>query len=142
MFEEEAKEALDLFEKLGEKFLHTETIPFGKHRNTRWVNIPAGYLSWLANESKLWSPIVQAELARRGTSIQYTVDIRGHAIDRASQRLWKLWLNTRKSKDEGLHSWLQRMFDEAVPSLKGSKPDVFVDRHIKFYVKWGSFIQL
>ena len=40
------------------------------------------------------------------------INLSGHAIDRASQRLWMRWSASREI-DEGLHSWLQRMADKA-----------------------------
>lgn len=43
-------------------------MPFGKHKNTRWGDIPADYLSWMTRQSDMDADVVwcaQQELARR-----------------------------------------------------------------------------
>lgn len=119
---------------------HNLIVDFGKHRGKRWTRVPVSYLKWLINEGTQYSKIAQAELDRRGTTIDIEVEISGHAIDRASLNCRRNWHNTKKNKDEGLHSWLHRMSVEALASVEGIK---FDDREkieykkIQFAFKFG-----
>lgn len=44
-----------------------------------------------------------------------SVDVRAHAIDRASQRCIDKWQKTRR-RGEGLHAWTVRLSGEAIAS--------------------------
>lgn len=91
------------------------TIPFGKHKGTLVTRLPLSYLRWLANEVKMdeeWKTLAKAELERRGTALP-TLELSGHAIDRASLRCRKTWHETR-GEEEGLYSWLMRVAGEAL----------------------------
>lgn len=91
---------------------HGLTIDFGKHKGELFTRLPVSYLRWMVNErSKQWE-IAQAEFERRGDTMPQ-VELSGHAIDRASLRVRKIWHETRND-DEGLYSWLQRMTLEAL----------------------------
>lgn len=54
----------------------------------------------------------RAEMRRRGMTV-YGLEVTAHAVDRASLRLPKHFLDTRK-REEGLHAWLGRMAEEAL----------------------------
>lgn len=88
---------------------HGLTIDFGKHKGELWTRVPVSYLSWLANhiEENENILIARSELKRRGTTYQ-SIEISGHAVDRASMSCWKEWRRTKEEK-EGLNSWLIRM---------------------------------
>lgn len=92
---------------------HNLIVDFGKHKGERWTRIPVGYLKWLINEGTQYSDIAKAELKRRGTILEYDMEISSHAVDRASTACIKRWEKTRK-KGEGLHSWLVRMSKAAI----------------------------
>jgi uncharacterized protein (DUF3820 family) len=97
---------------------HNLRIGFGKHKGELWTRVPVSYLKWLVNTpappgySGDGAKIAAAELARRGTATP-TIEVSGHAIDRASLNCRKSWHQTSK-KDEGIHAWLCRMADEAL----------------------------
>ena len=91
---------------------HNLIVDFGRHSGQPWTRVPISYLKWLANTpSHRAHDIAKAELDRRGTTTP-TLDVSGHAIDRASLTLRKTWHETSK-EDEGLHAWLCRMAAEA-----------------------------
>lgn len=93
---------------------HNVRIPFGKHKDELFTRLPRSYLRWLANEQKMesqWKTLAKSELDRRGTTMP-TLEISGHAVDRASLRCRKIWHESR-GEEEGIHSWLQRMAMEA-----------------------------
>lgn len=96
---------------------HNVRIDFGKHKGELVTRLPLSYLRWMINEGTRMSDYARAELDRRGGEIP-TVEVSGHAIDRASLRVRKIWHETRK-KDEGLYSWLMRITLEALD--KGEK---------------------
>jgi hypothetical protein len=97
---------------------HNLICEFGKHKGERWTRIPVSYLKWVANEKgHNCGAIARAELARRG-SVTPTIEVSGHAIDRASLNCRHLWHATR-GDEEGLHAWLCRLAQEAL--LKGEK---------------------
>ena len=91
---------------------HGLEIGFGRHKGTLFTRVPASYLRWMVNERSQEWEIAQAEIDRRGHSLP-EVELSGHAIDSASFRVLKVWESTR-TKDEGLHSWLERMVLEAI----------------------------
>ncbi len=95
---------------------HHLTVGFGKHQGELWTRVPVSYLKWLVNSPpKPGSDareIAQAELARRGTTTP-TLEVSGHAIDRASLTCRAIWHQTALSPQEGLHAWLCRVAAEA-----------------------------
>lgn len=105
--------------QIAEDKLHTFVMPNGKHKGTRLVRVPVGYLLWMVNTDHSLKSWAEAELKRRGTTLP-TVDVSGHAIDRASQKCLKRWHLTRDG-DEGLYHWLCRMSAEALE--KGAKDE-------------------
>ena len=99
-------------------------LTFGKHEGTPITRVPVSYLRWMVNNNTRQADQARVELKRRGSTFP-RLEISGHAIDRASQRLLETWQSKRK-KGEGLHSWLVRMVEKA---LKGG---VVSDGKIKF----------
>ena len=93
-------------------------IHFGKHKGELYTRLPVSYLKWMVNIRHQQSGIAQAELDRRGT-VTPELDVSGHAIDRASQRLLEYWKASRVD-EEGLHAWLCRM---AAMALRLGKRD-------------------
>jgi hypothetical protein len=106
---------------------HHLRIPFGRHKGELWTRVPVSYLKWLVNTKAEAAPIAQAELERRGTTLERQVEISGHAIDRASTRLLGKWQATRLHDNEGLHAWLHRLATQALQY--GEKEDEW---HYKF----------
>ena len=110
---------------------HGLEIDFGKHKGCLWTRVPVDYLLWLVNQPGETENknIAQAELNRRGTKPP-SMDISGHAIDRASMQLWKDYFRERQ-KGEGLYRWLQRKAEHALEhgERKGEK---IIDGNIKF----------
>ena len=95
---------------------HGLVCDFGKHNGELWTRVPVGYLLWMTNQSDMADgrkQIAQSELNRRGT-VRPTIDVSGHAIDRASLRFRKTWHETATNKDEGLHAWLCRVATESL----------------------------
>lgn len=92
---------------------HGIKMTFGKHKGTLITRIPLGYLRWMVNENAPMADMAKAELERRGNTDFPKVEVSGHAIDRASLRVQKVWRKTMLD-DEGLHAWLQRMTLEAL----------------------------
>lgn len=91
---------------------HGMRIGFGKHEGELYTRVPVGYLKWMVNAASRECEIAQAELDRRGTTTP-ELDISGHAIDSASNRLLSEWKSGRGDK-EGLHSWLVRISTDAL----------------------------
>lgn len=97
-------------------------LNFGKYVGELITRVPVGYLLWIVNNDAPMVDYASAELERRGTTFP-KIGISGHAVDRASLRLfWKHYLPTRKS-GEGLNSWLIRTSEQALSkgSRNGSK---------------------
>ena len=101
---------------------HNLVCDFGKHKGELWTRIPVSYLKWLVNtparDGSTAPAIAAAELNRRGT-VTPTIEVSGHAIDRASLNCRKIWHETALNEEEGLHAWLCRMATEALE--KGEK---------------------
>lgn len=94
---------------------HSLTIPFGKHFGVRLVNLPVSYVKWLANENvPAWTNYARAELRRRGT-VTPTVEVSGHAIDRASLLCRVIWHRHYDGREKcGLHAWLVEIAEAAI----------------------------
>lgn len=93
-------------------------IDFGKFAGTPWPRIPVAYLRWMINSAHPQAATAKAEIKRRGTVLP-TMEITGHAIDRASTMFINKWRISRYP-DEGLHSWLHRIAETA---LKANQRD-------------------
>lgn len=86
----------------------------GRHNGELLTRVPVSYVKWLANTpSHREHALAKAELARRGT-VTPSLEVSGHAIDRASLTCRKTWHQTALSPEEGLHAWLCRMAAEAL----------------------------
>ena len=99
---------------------HRIICDFGKHKGIPYTRIPVSYLKWMVCETKLPQTrrfIAQAELDRRGT-VTPTMDISGHAIDRASTKLWQMFLS-RPDKDTGIYTWLEGLARDALSNGVG-----------------------
>lgn len=94
--------------------MNEEFLDFGKHKGERWTRVPISYLKWLINADTQYVDKAKEELERRGSVIEYDLEISGHAIDRASLKCRKQWYMYRKDKKEGIHSWLYRIAKEAL----------------------------
>ena len=108
---------------------HNLVCDFGRHAGELYTRIPISYLRWMVNNGHSKASIAQAELDRRGTTVP-TLEISGHAIDRASQKLLTVWQESREG-DEGLHSWLHRNAEIAL-----SAGDYDGDNRIYGKIKW------
>lgn len=91
---------------------HGVTVNFGKHKGELITRLPISYIKWMINNDTPMADYAKAELERRGDTLP-KVEISGHAIDKASLRVRKIWHDTR-GDDEGLYSWLQRITLEAM----------------------------
>lgn len=101
---------------------HDAVIEFGKHSGQRVTRLPVSYLKWaiVGNVSRPTTTksgtypffqVAMAEIKRRGERMS-DIDVSAHAIDRLSLRYRKVWHETAV-KEEGLHSWAQRIAKEA-----------------------------
>lgn len=99
--------------------MHHRRVHFGKHKGELWTRVPISYLKWCANQLRGDAyNLACLELERRGaTSDHHDVELSGHAIDRASIRLYRNWLENRRDDTEGLHSWLARTAQTAYDAL-------------------------
>ncbi len=117
---------------------HGLILAFGKHKGELWTRVPISYISWLANkkEDSEVVRIARAEQKRRGTTYP-TIEISGHAIDRASFHCLYFWRRSA-NRDEGLNSWLIRKSNEA--REKGELRDgKYVYEDMKFVFEEGEF---
>lgn len=117
---------------------HGVTLPFGTHKGKLLTRVPVGYLRWMSNEpsmSETWRELAKAEFSRRGDTFP-KVEISGHAIDKASLRVRKIWHSDR-TEEEGLYSWLQRVTLEAVESGERLPNGKIKHKGMKFVVETG-----
>jgi hypothetical protein len=123
--------------KLTEINPHGVKMEFGKHKGELITRVPVSYLKWMINEKTLQWAIAKAEFERRGDTMP-KVELSGHAIDNASLRVVKIWLQTSEP-DEGLYSWLQRMTLEAIEHghETGGGFGVVVHKGMKFCIVDG-----
>lgn len=116
---------------MGKIDTHNKIVNFGKHKGERWTRVPVSYLKWLANEtSGQKKEMAMAELKRRGTTTPETLELSHHSIDRASQ-ITKRW------KNRGVCSWLQRIGEEALDKADGKESIIF--RDFKFVFSYGNY---
>ena len=102
-----------------EQNTHGQLVTFGKYKGERWTRIPVSYLKWLANESDMWRGMAMSELKRRGTTLEWKIEVSGHALDRASLNCRRIWHQTSE-EGEGIHAWLARTATEALDA-RGNK---------------------
>lgn len=96
-----------------EQELHDFVMDFGVHKGKRLVHVPVGYLLWMVNNKTNHAALADRELARRG-SVKPSLDVSGHAIDRASLLCRRLWHEDRLKTGRGLHAWLCAVAAEAL----------------------------
>jgi hypothetical protein len=96
---------------------HGMIVDFGRYKGKLYTRIPVSYLKWMVHSCHHHSDVARSEMERRGT-VTPTIEISGHAIDSASLRFGKLWRETAKNDNEGLHAWLVRMCEEALTQSK------------------------
>lgn len=108
---------------------HNLICDFGKYTGILYTRIPVSYLMWMINIKHEKANIAKAELKRRGTILP-TLDISGHAIDRASLKCQYLWKEDRK-ENEGLYSWLIRISMEALSKFKLDKDSCIFYKKMK-----------
>jgi hypothetical protein len=112
---------------------HNLIVDFGKHKGELYTRLPVSYLFWMTNANHSRADIAKAELERRGTVLP-TLDISGHAIDRASLSCRKIWHQT-KQENEGLHAWLVRITTEAIAENKQDKSGRYCYNGMRFAVE-------
>lgn len=74
-------------------------------------------LKRIAESSHLSAKFAKAELLRRGHT-DIPIEISDHAIDSASSRYWKVWVQKRRAQ-QGILSWLK---EEAVKAYRDGVP--------------------
>lgn len=87
--------------------------PKGKEPGMLITRVPVDYLQWMCDVGHQDAAYARAELDRRGTTFP-EIKVSGHAIDRASLSCRKIWHQTAKDANEGLHAWLHRVSLEAL----------------------------
>jgi Putative quorum-sensing-regulated virulence factor len=90
---------------------HGYRLAFGKYNGRLITRVPLQYLSWMINQNTQGQEHARAEMIRRGTTLP-TLQISGHALDRASLQCLGVYLQSRRD-NEGIHAWLMRMALEA-----------------------------
>lgn len=104
---------------------HGLTIPCGKFAGELYTRLTVSYLRWMVSSRHQYAATAQAELDRRGT-LNPTLDVSGHAVDRAScSYALEIWKATRLP-DEGLHSWLHRIAGIALLHVEPRREGVYV----------------
>ena len=103
-----------------------------RHGGKLITRVPVSYLKWMVNISHTEAKYAKAELERRGTTTP-TLDLSGHAIDRASMNCLDQWRRCR-NKDEGIYSWLVRMAQEALEA-KDMHKGKFVHQGMMFAIE-------
>lgn len=92
-------------------------MPFGKYKGTLITRVPPGYLRWMISTESPFAEHARNEIHRRGT-IEPSIEVTSHAIDRASLRIMDRYLSDRK-ENEGLASWIARTCETALDSIEG-----------------------
>lgn len=116
---------------------HGIVVDFGKHAGTLYTRVPVSYLKWMVQKGHSKADIARAELDRRGT-VTPEIDVSGHAIDSASNRLLGLWTGT-KHNGEGLHAWLCRMALAAFKSGPLNEENCIVHNGVKWVFEPGEW---
>lgn len=87
-------------------------LPCGKHAGQPITRVPVGYLRWMVQVGHRLADYAKHELKRRG-SVLPDLEVSGHAIDRASLKLWGLF-HARQDRDQGLNAWLTQRSTQAL----------------------------
>jgi hypothetical protein len=98
---------------------HGVTMQNGRWAGQLITRVPVSYLKWMVQCGHGQAELARAELTRRGT-VTPSLEISGHAVDRASLRCRAIWHETARDQEEGLHAWLVRISTEA---LAQARPD-------------------
>ena len=115
-----------------EKEMNTHNLicDFGRHKGMPYTRIPVSYLKWMIQSSHSSAEIARAELDRRGI-VTPNLEISGHAIDRASLNCRKIWHQTAKDENEGLHAWLCRICEEALSKFETNEENTIFYNGLK-----------
>lgn len=116
---------------------HGLIVDFGKWNGHLYTRVPVQYLKWMVQSGHSKAEIAKAELERRGT-VTPELDITGHAIDSASNRLLGMWTSTKKD-GEGLHAWLCRVALEAFRSGTLSSDNAIIYKGVKWIFEPGEW---
>lgn len=114
---------------------HGVRINYGKHKGTLVTRLPVSYLRWMINNNAPMVEYAVAELARRG-DILPTAEISGHAMDRTSLRVARIWKDNRY-EDEGLYTWLMRITLEALTYGEKVSDDTYLYLGMKLVIVQG-----
>ena len=95
----------------------------GKHDGKPITRVPAVFLQWMVSVKHPLAADARRELKRRGT-VMPSLEISGHALDRASLKCHHQWKKDRRD-DEGLHAWLLRISAEAIRTAKPKGDAIF-----------------
>lgn len=118
---------------------HGLVVDFGgKYNGHLYTRVPVNYLKWMVQKGHHKADIAEAELKRRGT-VTPEIEVSGHAVDSASKRLLKVWMNDSKITEEGLHAWLCRVAFEAYKHRMLPHHDFVIYRGIKFVFQLGEW---
>lgn len=117
---------------------HGLIVDFGKWNGHLYTRVPVQYLKWMVQSGHSKAEIAKAELERRGT-VTPELDVSGHAVDRASKILLKVWQNDSAVTEEGLHGWLCRVALEAYKSRKRNDHEYAIYRGIKWVFQLGEW---
>ena len=87
----------------------------GRYTDTLYTRIPVFELRKQSRRSGMIGLLATLELERRGVPrTTHDIDISTHAIDRASQRFIRHFLNDCAETGEGITEWLHRISKEAL----------------------------
>jgi uncharacterized protein (DUF3820 family) len=116
---------------------HGLIVDFGKWKGHLYTRVPVQYLKWMVQSGHTKAEIAKEELERRRT-VTPELDITGHAIDSASNRLLGMWTSTKKD-GEGLHAWLCRIALEAFKSGPLSTDNAIIYKGVKWVFEPGEW---
>lgn len=117
---------------------HNLICDFGRHKGLLYTRLPVQYLKWMVQSSHSKAEIAKAELERRGT-VTPNLEISGHAIDRASLNCRKIWHETAKDNNEGIHAWLVRICEEALSEYKPDEESSIFYKGMKLVFESGEW---
>jgi hypothetical protein len=111
-----------------------DTINFGKYKGERWTRLPVHYLRWIVNDPAITGNTkrkASSELRRRGTKVPTSIQLSGHAIDRASQ-ITKAW------RSVGVYTWLLRISEQAFAQRERNE-EIIAFKGFKFAFAYGEY---
>ena len=85
-------------------------------------------LKRIAKSDHLSAAFAKAELLRRG-HLEIPIEVSIHAIDKASSRYWKVWLQKRRAQ-QGLASWLKEQAMKAYQESVAIDDNIFVREYM------------